>query len=271
MGQTECSRVQYLIQNSKMMNNSIQAITFDLWDTVIDDDSDEPKRAALGMRSKRDERHHVVWSMLDKNESISLEDVGRAYDEVNDEYNRVWHDEFETWTVSERIDRVLANLGRKLPDQDFNRTVSELEDMEINLPPDPVDGVGPALAEISNLYPLAVVSDAIVSPGRNLRKWLEMHGLLQFFSGFAFSDEVGRSKPDPAIFHSAASQLGVELNAMVHIGDREHNDIKGAHAMGMRAILFTATRDSDESGTTADAVCRNYAELPSILQQLETR
>ena len=271
MGQAECSRVQYLNPNGKMTKNSIQAITFDLWDTVIDDDSDEPKRAALGLRSKRDERHHVVWSVLDKNESIALEDVGRAYDEVNDEYNRVWHDEFVTWTVSERIDRVLANLGRTLPDQDFNRTVAELEDMEIKLPPDPVDGVGPVLAEISKIYPLAVVSDAIVSPGRNLRKWLEMHGLLQFFSGFAFSDEVGRSKPDPAIFQSAASQLGAELNAMVHIGDREHNDIKGAHAMGMKAILFTATRDTDAGNTTADAVCRGYSDLPGILRELDTR
>lgn len=254
-----------------MAGQRIKAITFDLWDTVINDDSDEPKRAALGLRSKRDQRHYVVWKALNENDPISLEDVSQAYDEVNDEYNRVWHDEFVTWTVSERIDHILDKLDRTLSPLDFSDVVAVLEDMEIEIPPDPVDGVGTALDEISNVYPLAVVSDAIISPGRNLRRWLDMHGLLKHFSGFAFSDEVGKSKPDPAIFESAATQLGVDLNEMVHIGDREHNDIKGAHALGMKAILFTATRDTDARETTADAVCRSYSELPGILKMLDSQ
>jgi len=249
---------------------NIKAITFDLWDTVIDDDSDEPKRAALGLRSKRDERHYVVWNVLNKNDPISLQVVSRVYEEVNDEFNRVWHDEYVTWTVKQRIGHILNELGRTLSQREFVDTVAALEDMEIEIPPNPVDGVGAALEEISKDYPLAVVSDTIISPGRNLRRWLDMHGLLQNFSGTAFSDEVGKSKPHPAIFQSAATQLGVDLKEMVHIGDREHNDIKGAHALGMKAILFTATRGTDAQDTTADAVCSSYSELPDILQMLDT-
>ena len=253
-----------------MAGKNIKAITFDLWDTVIDDDSDESIRAALGLRSKRDERHYVVWNVLNKNDPISLQVVSRVYEEVNDEFNRVWHDEYVTWTVNERIGHILNALGRTLPQREFVDTVAALEDMEIEIPPNPVDGVCAALEEISKDYPLAVVSDTIISPGRILRRWLDMHGLLQHFSGFAFSDEVGKSKPDPAIFHSAATQLGIDLKEMVHIGDREHNDVKGAHALGMKAILFTATRDTDVQDTTADAVCRSYSELPGILQMLDT-
>ncbi len=248
--------------------SGIQGITFDLWDTVIDDDSDEPKRASLGLRSKREERPHVVWSALNRSRSFELEQVTRAYDEVNQEFNRVWHEEFVTWTVAQRINRVLDKLEVVLPDDEFERVVVELEDMEIVHAPDPVEGVGEVLSELSRRYPLAVVSDAIISPGRNLRKWLDLHEMLEYFSGFAFSDEVGRSKPDPAIFRSAADQLGVELTAMVHIGDREHNDIKGAHAMGMRAVLFTGAGKRDGQGTAADAVCHNYAELQDLLLHL---
>ena len=248
--------------------SGIQGITFDLWDTVIDDDSDEPKRALLGLRSKREERPHVVWSALNRSRSFELEQVTRAYDEVNQEFNRVWHEEFVTWTVAQRINRVLDKLEVVLPDDEFERVVVELEDMEIVHAPDPVEGVGEVLSDLSQRYPLAVVSDAIISPGRNLRKWLDMYGLLDCFSGFAFSDEVGRSKPDPAIFQSAADQLGIELTAMVHIGDREHNDIKGAHAMGMRAVLFLGAGKRDGQGTAADAVCYNYAELPDLLLHL---
>ena len=42
----------------------IKAVTFDLWDTMVVDESDEPKRAAQGLRSKRDERRHLVWEAL---------------------------------------------------------------------------------------------------------------------------------------------------------------------------------------------------------------
>ena len=254
-----------------MATGNIQAVTFDLWDTVLDDDSDEPKRAAFGMRPKRDERPYVVWYELNRHEPISLETVTSAYAEVNDEFNRVWHDEYVTWTVDERLGRVLERLGRTLAPQDFTRVVANLEDMEILMPPNPVAGVQPALEIISQRYPLAVVSDTIVTPGRNLRKWLDSHGLYQYFSGFAFSDEVGRSKPDPAMFQSAASQLGVELSAMVHIGDREHNDIRGAHAVGMKGVLFTAARDSDAQDTTADAVCDSYQHLPDMLRRLDSQ
>ena len=275
MVQNQCPRVQYLnkilrdfSRKLEVTNRKIQGITFDLWDTVINDDSDEPKRAKLGLRSKRDERHHVVWNALNNHQSISFSEVRQAYEDFNDEFNRVWHHEYVTWTVTERMNRVLEKLGRSLSDQEFTQTVESLEDMELDLPPDPIPGAGEALEIISSQYPLAVVSDTIMSPGRNLRKWLEFHGLLQYFSGFAFSDEVGRSKPAPAMFETAASQIGTEIEAMVHIGDREHNDIKGAHAMGMRAILFTATRDADAAGTTADAVCSSYSDLPDILNSL---
>ena len=109
---------------------------------------------------------------------------------------------------------------------------------------------------------------AMVSPGRVLRGMLRHHGLEDYFQGFVFSDEIGCSKPDPRMFHAAAEQLGVDLAAMVHIGDRDHNDIKGPQALGMKAVLFTAVRDADEDNTSADAICRDHAELPGIIDRL---
>ena len=35
---------------------AIRGITFDFWDTIVDDDTDEPKRAAQGLQSKADAR-----------------------------------------------------------------------------------------------------------------------------------------------------------------------------------------------------------------------
>ena len=46
------------------MGSVVKAITFDLWDTIIDDNSDEPKRFNLGLRSKREERQYLLYNVI---------------------------------------------------------------------------------------------------------------------------------------------------------------------------------------------------------------
>ena len=70
------------------------------------------------------------------------------------------------------------------------------------------------------------------------------------------------------MFRSAASQLGVEVTEMVHVGDRDHNDVRGPQALGMKAVLFTAVSDADRNGTSADAVCDSHANLPGAIDAL---
>ena len=140
--------------------------------------------------------------------------------------------------------------------------------MEVDVPPDPVPGIGEALANLAEHYTLSVVSDAIVTPGSGLRRLLENHGLKRYFTGFAFSDEVGRSKPYRDMFSAAAGQMGVDIPQMVHVGDRDHNDIKGPQALGMKAVLFSAIRAADRDLTSADAICESHADLPAIIERL---
>ncbi|MCP4185472.1 MAG: HAD-IA family hydrolase [Hyphomicrobiales bacterium] len=97
---------------------------------------------------------------------------------------------------------------------------------------------------------------------------LERENLLQYFSHAVFSDEAGASKPHPAVFEQAVAGLSVPLAEVVHIGDRESNDVAGPLAMGMKAILFTAAIDRDSGNTKATAVCSNYSELPTIIEQI---
>ncbi len=246
----------------------IEAVTFDLWDTVIHDDSDEPIRAQRRMRTKLQERIFLIWQAADSEYDVSLQSVERAYTAVDSQFKRVWHDQFVTWTVNERVQRIFSELDLCLSDRKIENLIDALEYMEIAVPPKPIDGIQKALETLAAQYPLAIVSDAIFTPGKYLKKWLELHDMLQYFSGFAFSDEVGHSKPHPDIFNSAAEQLGANLKNSVHIGDREHNDIEGAHAMGMKAVLFYGTRDADVANTTADAKFNCYTQLPDILNSL---
>ena len=250
------------------VSSKIKAVTFDLWDTMIDDQSDEPKRRQRGLRSKEEERPHLVWEALNANSPIPFTDVSLAYSVTDAAFIRVWKEHAITWTIEERLGVLFKGLGRDLGPAGLERLVRALAVMEVDIPPDPIAGVEQSLKTLAGRYKLCVVSDTIVTPGEELRRLLDVHGLKQYFSGFVFSDEVGRSKPHRRMFEDAARQLGVEFAEMVHIGDRDSNDVKGPQALGMKAVLFTAKRAHDAAITSADAICDNHAALPAAIDAL---
>jgi putative hydrolase of the HAD superfamily len=250
------------------MGRPLRAITFDLWDTIVHDDSDEPKRRAQGLKTKKAERRHLLWDALNRQQPIEFERVKLAYDVADAAFNKTWHDQHVTWPIGERLQVALKGLGRTLPDSEFVKIVTAHEEMEVVIRPDLIPGIREALEGLHGRYKTCIVSDAIVSPGRCLRRLLESYDLARFFDGFAFSDEVGYSKPHRAMFDSAAKQMGVGIEEIVHVGDRDHNDVKGPQALGMKAILFTATRPADKDRTSADAICERHADLVGIVDRL---
>ena len=247
----------------------IKAITFDLWDTVFIDDTDEPKRKAAGRPTKAVERRELVKQFVNKHKQVSQEIVNTAYNAQDAAFRKAWHDQHITWSVNERLEIVLKGLGVTLPKDEMAELVRLHEEMELEFRPNFVPGVHEAIKLLSEKYKLGVISDAIFSPGKSLRQLLEGEGLLQYFSTFVFSDEVGCSKPAECVFNAAKNRLGVEFNEIVHIGDREHNDILGPERMGMKSILCIAALDRGSNRNRADAWFENYSELPSIMDKLK--
>lgn len=248
---------------------AIRAITFDLWDTVLIDDSDEPKRAAQGLAPKPVERRNLVHQFLQRHEPVSRELVEVAYDTVDAAFRQVWYGHNVTWTVRERLSVLLRGLERDLPESEFNELVRLHEEMELEVQPDLAPNITEALSRLREKYRMGVVSDAIFTPGRALRRLLAHYDVLKFFDAFVFSDEIGCAKPNTAVFEAAAGNLGVKPCEIVHIGDREPNDIEGPHAIGARAVLCTVVKDRGSKDTKADAICRDFSDLPAILQTLD--
>ena len=85
--------------------------------------------------------------------------------------------------------------------------------------------------------------DAIVTPGTGLRQILDTHGLLHFFDVFIFSDEAGAAKPSPVVFRQAISGFDIEPGELIHIGDRETNDVEGPIDFGSMGVLYTGVID----------------------------
>jgi putative hydrolase of the HAD superfamily len=247
---------------------SIRAVTFDLWDTVLVDDSDEPKRKQQGLLPKPQERRRLVLEFLEKHAPISKEEIDSAYNAVDRAFNHDWHQNNHTWTVTRRMERLLAEMKRELPQDELAELVRLHEEMELSVRPDLAPGVREVLHALRGKYRLGVISDTIFSPGRTLRRILEEEDLLELFEAFAFSDEVGASKPDRKMFDAAADQLGIKPGQMLHVGDREKNDVAGPQAVGARAVLVTVVKDRRSGPSKADAICEDYRELPGLVDSI---
>jgi putative hydrolase of the HAD superfamily len=248
--------------------SSIRVVSFDLWDTVFVDDSDEPKRKQQGLAPKAVERRNLLHTFVSRHKPIERELVDCAYDTADAAFREVWYGQHVTWPVATRLRVVLKGLKREIPDPEFRELVRLHEDMELGVRPDLVPGIAESIHELASHYKLVVISDAIFSPGRALRELLAGYGLLDAFSGFVFSDEIGWSKPRPEVFQRAAELCACTPQEIVHVGDREHTDINGAKDIGARAVLITAAKDRGSRNTRADAICSDGRCLAGIIQNL---
>jgi len=122
------------------------------------------------------------------------------------------------------------------------------------------DDVLPALKELrGHGFKLAVLSNW----DERLRPLLSELGLIGFFDGFAISMEVGQPKPGKAIFEFAASQLGVPVNAILHVGDTMEEDMNGARVAGFSALLI----DRKAGAAGGNGVIRSLLQVLPVLEK----
>jgi HAD superfamily hydrolase (TIGR01509 family) len=99
---------------------------------------------------------------------------------------------------------------------------------------------------------------------------LDEYGLLPYFDPIVLSSVYGRRKPDPAIFHHAASRMGVPTSACIYIGDRVARDILGARRAGYGAALLVRhdfDHGESDDGPAPDLVLQNIGEVIPVLEE----
>jgi putative hydrolase of the HAD superfamily len=77
--------------------------------------------------------------------------------------------------------------------------------------------------------------------------------------------EVGRLKPDPAMFEAACERLGFEPDQIVHVGDDPHSDVFGAAQVGLRTIWLNRNGKIWDAEHQADAEITTLEELELVL------
>ena len=72
----------------------------------------------------------------------------------------------------------------------------------------------------------------------SLAEVLERCGLRTALDGVVCSAAAGARKPDPRIFAAALGEAGCEAGEALHVGDTPEEDVAGAEAAGIRALLL---------------------------------
>jgi HAD superfamily hydrolase (TIGR01509 family) len=100
----------------------------------------------------------------------------------------------------------------------------------------------------------------LISNGQRDLEQFARHHLLDVDVAIG-SKSHGRTKPHASIFESALAALGVGAPEAVMVGDSYEDDIEGARALGMRAILL----DRDERYPDEDERITDLYQLPAAL------
>lgn len=98
---------------------------------------------------------------------------------------------------------------------------------------------------------------------------LDRVGLLGRLPLLACVDDVGRGKPDPAMWHRACDLLGLPPDRVAYLGDELDVDARGARDAGLLGIWF----DRHGTGLQPDdvPVVRALGELPGLLTAVDGR
>jgi FMN phosphatase YigB (HAD superfamily) len=237
----------------------VKAVTFDFWNTIA---SEPPGTMA-------EARQRAVAAACEACEiEVEAELLAASLEEVASSYHRSWSagKHFHPREGAEMLVRTLGAEGaaREMVAEAF---LTAGRGASLELSPD----IRSCLAALSEReIRLGIVCDVGFTGGELLRDFLAREGLLEHFSGWAFSDEVGHYKPSPQIFEAALGALGAQPAAALHVGDLRRTDIAGARGVGMRTVRYRGLHDDAgaDGGGEADFVLGSHRELPGLIARI---
>ncbi len=240
----------------------IEAITFDFWNTIA--------RAPAGMMTEARQRA-VVAACAAGEVEIEEELLLRSLEQVAHDYESSWSTgaHFHPRTGAEMLVRAIGVDGA-VAEAVAEAFLTAGGDARLEFSP----GIRPTLEDLAGRgIRLGIVCDVGFTGGELLRGLLAEAGLLDRFSGWAFSDEVGHYKPSPQIFEAALLSLEASPGEAMHVGDLRRTDIAGAAALGMRTARYRALHDDPgrEGEVEGDFVLDSHLELPGVIDRIEGR
>lgn len=125
------------------------------------------------------------------------------------------------------------------------------------------------IQELAKDYKIAIVtnSDSVIQ-----REKLAACGAEKFFKTIVISSDQAHPKPHPVMFHTACSQINVDPQNCVMVGDNLAHDIQGGKNAGLMATVWIKLEGSswNEGDPEPDFVVASVLSLPKILDKLNS-
>jgi HAD superfamily hydrolase (TIGR01509 family) len=242
----------------------MQAVLFDLWETLITD----PRE--LG-RARQLWRAANVGAVL---EAAGLDADPDRIEQALDATSRavsLQHDQGIDTDADGRVQILLAELEKHGAATPPERAHAALEQAICTIPEDlyprlMADAVETLTALRGRGLKLGLISNAGVTTAPTLRAMLDHYGLLHLLDLQLFSDEAQLAKPSLALFQTALKALDCKAAEAVFVGDSPAHDVVGAHAAGMRAIVIGR---KEVEGITPDARIEDLGGLLDVIAALD--
>jgi putative hydrolase of the HAD superfamily len=231
----------------------IKAVTFDLWNTLLEDKHFTAHRLRATEEVLNEHGH-----------PFGPEEVREASRSAARAYRRMWEEDHRHMAVDQRIRHMLRELDVEPEAGLVGELIARWEGSFLEDPPILKEGVRETLDALNGRFPLGIISDTGVTPGRVIREHLRRVGLLDRFSSTVFSDETGYAKPHPVQFRKALEELGVEPHEAIHVGDLVRTDVAGAQAAGMKAVWVQTEGKTAPEHTRPDYTITQLNQLLDI-------
>jgi len=119
-----------------------------------------------------------------------------------------------------------------------------------------------AVFAVNRLHSQNIRTAVLSNADSRFHQVLDGLGIGNLMEKIFISSEIGKEKPDPAVFRHVESVLSLESHQLLHIGDSLLHDVYGASNAGWKSVLFS-NDNSDRFQTISD-----LRSLPDLLTPL---
>lgn len=241
-----------------MKLQGIRAVYFDLDDTLC-------AFMETAVKARRQAFEELVQPRL----GLEIDTIDGAYKKVFEIMYESVH--YEPWrslylkngrpTRTETMRRMLDELGiedcrlASLVSERYSRLRAEMLKL--------FEDALPTLKVLKPSYKIGLITNG---PAYEQREEIEVLGLESWFDSIAIEGEIGIGKPHREIFERALSDLQVQPQEAIFIGNSWSHDVMGAFQSGMHAIWLN--REGEPSPNHEGLPILEIKKLPELLTVL---
>ena len=245
----------------------VNAVTFDLWQTLLMDSRE------LGLSRMQVRLDGALEALRGAGEEFSEDQVREAYRQCYRTCHEIRAQERDV-SFPEQIEIFIRHVDGSLPDRLGTEVVSSITaiyaDSLFSYPPPLHPNAVRVLRYAKESgYRVGLISNTGMTLGYTFRIYMEQLGILEYFDALKFSDEERLAKPCLEIFLQSARALGTPPSEVVHVGDHLRNDVFGASQAGMMTIWIEPPDDNrPDLDVRPDVTVPSLGHVCSALESL---